>query len=176
MGHRNHSAPRRGSLAFYPRVRAKSLESRIRTWPIGENPEQPNLLGFAGFKAGQIQIMTIDDREKTPNHGKNLMNASTVISTPPITIIGIRCYKKDEYGKKSIGDIYAKDLPKDLSRKFNTKKSNTNLERIESNLNSVFQYSQLLLFFQNKLIYHKKLLLFMKLVFQEKILNLNMNT
>lgn len=138
MGHRNHSAPRRGSLAFYPRVRARSLEARIRTWPVSENSEQATLLGFAGFKAGQIQIMTVDDREKTPNHGKNLMNASTVISTPPITIIGIRCYKRDEYGKKSIGDIYAKDLPKDLGRKFNTKNSNTNFEKIESNLDSVF--------------------------------------
>ena len=32
MGHRKYSAPRRGSMAFYPRVRARSLESRIRSW------------------------------------------------------------------------------------------------------------------------------------------------
>ena len=33
MGHRRHSAPRRGSLAYLPRSRAKSMEARIRTWP-----------------------------------------------------------------------------------------------------------------------------------------------
>ncbi|MEP0826138.1 MAG: 50S ribosomal protein L3, partial [Nitrososphaera sp.] len=33
MGHRKYSAPRRGSVAFRPRARAKSLEARIRTWP-----------------------------------------------------------------------------------------------------------------------------------------------
>ena len=33
MGHRRHSAPRRGSLAYLPRGRAKSFEARIRAWP-----------------------------------------------------------------------------------------------------------------------------------------------
>ena len=65
MGHRKYSAPRRGSLAFYPRNRAKSEEARLRNWP--EHNDNTSLLGFAGFKAGQIQVMTIDDKEKTPN-------------------------------------------------------------------------------------------------------------
>ena len=37
MGHRKYSAPRRGSIAFRPRARAKSLEARIRTWPENFN-------------------------------------------------------------------------------------------------------------------------------------------
>ncbi|MGB8102254.1 MAG: 50S ribosomal protein L3, partial [Nitrososphaeraceae archaeon] len=48
MGHRKYSAPRRGSMAFYPRVRARSLESRIRTWPNSMS-DKPSLQGFAGF-------------------------------------------------------------------------------------------------------------------------------
>jgi large subunit ribosomal protein L3 len=119
MGHRKYSSPRRGSLAFYPRIRAKSLESKVRNWP--EHSENSSLLGFAGFKAGLIQVITIDDKEKTPNFGKQLDNSSTVISTPPINIIGIRCYKKDAYGEKAIIDAYSKDLPKELERKFKTK-------------------------------------------------------
>ena len=135
MGHRKYSAPRRGSLAFYPRVRAKSLESKVRHWP--ENSENTSLAGFAGFKAGQIQVMTIDDKEKTPNFGKQLDNPSTVIATPPITIIGIRCYKKDAYGEKAFVDVYAKDLPKELERKFKTKYNEKSFEIIESSFNSI---------------------------------------
>ena len=131
MGHRKYSAPRRGSLAFLPRSRAKSLESRIRNWP-DVNSEKPVLTGFAGFKAGGIQVMTVDDREKTPNFGKNLMNPSTVVATPPMTIIGIRGYKEDVYSKKAIFDIYAKDLPKELSRKFKTKQNDENMKKSES--------------------------------------------
>jgi large subunit ribosomal protein L3 len=135
MGHRKYSAPRRGSIAFRPRARAKSLEARVRTWPQLA-AEKSSLLGFAGFKAGGIQILTVDDREKTPNFGKQLLNASTVIATPPLKIIGIRGYKHDLYGQHAIFDVYAKDLPKELSRKFDAKSKDDGLSKAESLLNS----------------------------------------
>jgi large subunit ribosomal protein L3 len=135
MGHRKYSAPRRGSIAFRPRARAKSLEARVRTWPQLA-VEKSFLLGFAGFKAGGIQILTIDDREKTPNFGKQFLNAATVIATPPIRIIGIRGYKRDLYGQHAIFDVYAKDLPKELSRKFGAKSVDDGLSKAESLLDS----------------------------------------
>jgi large subunit ribosomal protein L3 len=135
MGHRKYSAPRRGSIAFRPRARAKSLEARVRTWPQ-LTAEKSSLLGFAGFKAGGIQILTVDDREKTPNFGKQLLNAATVIATPPLKIIGIRGYKHDLYGQHAIFDVYAKDLPKELSRKFDAKSKDDGLSKAESLLNS----------------------------------------
>lgn len=131
MGHRKYSAPRRGSIAFRPRARAKSLEARVRTWPQLA-AEKSSLLGFAGFKAGGIQILTVDDREKTPNFGKQLLNAATVIATPPMRIIGIRGYKHDLYGQHAIFDVYAKDLPKELSRKFDAKSKDDGLSKAES--------------------------------------------
>ncbi|MFQ5940946.1 MAG: 50S ribosomal protein L3 [Nitrososphaerales archaeon] len=120
MGHRKHSAPRRGSLAYFPRGRAKSFESRIRTWP-SVSSEKPLLLGSAGFKAANLHVITIDDREKTPNFGKPLFNAATVISTPPINIIGFRGYEKTPYGFRSAFDVFASELPKELSRKIGAK-------------------------------------------------------
>lgn len=120
MGHRKYSAPRRGSVAFRPRARAKSLEARVRNWP-NVAIEKTALLGFAGFKAGEINILTVDDREKTPNFGKHLLNSSTLIVTPQIKIIGIRGYNKNVYGSHALFDVYAKDLPKELVRKFDAK-------------------------------------------------------
>jgi large subunit ribosomal protein L3 len=132
MGHRKYSAPRRGSIAFRPRARAKSIESRLRNWPQGE--EKSNLSGFAGFKAGMIHVLTIDDREKTPNFGKHFLNPSTVFVTPPIRIIGIRAYSEDHYGKHAVFDVYSKDLPKYLPRKFATKADEEKLVNSESKL------------------------------------------
>jgi large subunit ribosomal protein L3 len=80
--------------------------------------DKPSLAGFAGFKAGVIQVLTIDDREKTPNFGKHLLSASTVVATPPIRLIGIRAYSETPYGNNVICDVYSKELPKDLQRKF----------------------------------------------------------
>ncbi|HEV8406204.1 MAG TPA: 50S ribosomal protein L3 [Nitrososphaera sp.] len=135
MGHRKYSAPRRGSVAFRPRARARSLEARIRTWPQLA-AEKSSLSGFAGFKAGSIHVLTIDDREKTPNFGKQLLNPATVIVTPPVRVIGIRGYKKDLYGQHAIFDVYAKDLPKELPRKFDAKASDEAFAKAEGILGS----------------------------------------
>lgn len=139
MGHRKYSAPRRGSVAFRPRARAKSLEARVRTWPIVKT-DKPRLVGFAGFKAGEVDVLTIDDREKTPNFGKQLMNPATVIVCPPIRIIGIRGYSQDYYGKHAVFDLYGKDPIKELARKFPIKvtdedafsKAEQSLDRVSS--------------------------------------------
>ena len=64
MGHRRHNTPHRGSLAYLPKGRAKSMEARIRTWPK-INSDEPKLLAYAGFKVGCVQLVSIDDREKT---------------------------------------------------------------------------------------------------------------
>jgi len=115
MGHRRHSAPHRGSLAYLPRGRAKSIEARIRAWPK-VNSDEPRLLAHAGFKAGCVQIVNIDDREKTPNHGKQLVSLGTVIATPPILIIGIRGYSIDPRGRHAEFDYHADNLPKYISQ------------------------------------------------------------
>jgi len=93
MGHRKHSAPRRGSLAFAPRSRAKSLLPRVRTWASpSAKQEAPGIAGFIAFKAGMIHLITIDDREKTPNFGKPLFVPATVLSVPAARVYGIRAY------------------------------------------------------------------------------------
>ena len=125
MGHRRHSAPHRGSLAYLPRCRAKSMEARIRAWPKVDSDE-PKLLAHAGFKAGCVQIVNIDDREKTPNHGKQLVSLGTVIATPPILIIGIRGYSIDSRGKHAEFNYHADNLPKYISQFITTKENSLN--------------------------------------------------
>ena len=136
MGHRRHSAPRRGSLAYLPRSRAKSFEARIRAWPK-VNSEEPKLLVHAGFKAGCVQIVNIDDREKTPNYGKQLVSLGTVIVTPPILIVGIRGYSKDQNGKHAQFDLYADNLPKNISQLFKLKNKEGLLEYSEKTFKTI---------------------------------------
>jgi len=136
MGHRRHSAPRRGSLAYLPRSRAKSFEARIRAWPK-VNSEEPKLLVHAGFKAGCVQIVNIDDREKTPNYGKQLVSLGTVIVTPPILIVGIRGYSKDQDGKHAQFDLYADNLPKNISQLFKIKDKEGLLEYSEKTFKKI---------------------------------------
>ena len=116
MGHRKHSQPRRGSLAYLPRGRAKSMEARIRGYPTVSGDE-PRMLVHCGFKAGCLQVVSIDDREKTPNAGKQLVSLGTLVVTPPLTVVGWRGYSKDANGLHAEFDIFAEDLPKKITKK-----------------------------------------------------------
>jgi len=136
MGHRKFSQPRRGSLAYLPRARAKSMEARIRGWPQVEG-EQPKMLVHCGFKAGCVQIVTIDDRDKTPNAGKQLVSLGTVLVTPPLTVIGVRGYSKDVDGTHAEFDVYSKDIPKDISKHIEFKNSEGALEQAEKRLGRI---------------------------------------
>ena len=136
MGHRRQSQPRRGSIAYLPRGRAKSMEARIRTWPKITSDE-PKLLGHAGFKAGCVQLVSVDDRDKTPNAGKQLVSLGTVIVTPPILIIGVRGYSKDANGKHAYFDIYANDKPKNIERAFNIKPNEEAIAQAEKSLKHI---------------------------------------
>ena len=141
MGHRKKSAPRRGSLAYLPRGRAASIVPTIRTWPE-ILIDKPSLLGFAGFKAGSIHVITVDDREKTPNFGKPVFNSATVLSVPSIFVYGIRAYGKNDRGLFVINDAYSDKLPKGLSEKVKEPKAMEDaLKKIESNLEKVAQIS-----------------------------------
>lgn len=104
MGHRKHSAPRRGSLAYRPRGRAKSLIPRVRTWPKIEG-DKPTLLGFPGYKAGTVHVITVDDRAKTPNFGKPLFNLSSVLSIPDAQVVGLRLYGHENGRDMAISDV-----------------------------------------------------------------------
>src|SRR5579883_1085157 len=100
MGHRKHNAPRRGSLAFYPRARHGLLVPRVRNW-VMLGGDRPMLAGFPAFKVGMIHAIVVDDREKTPNFGKPTFNPATVVSLPDIHVYGVRAYTRIEAQKDS---------------------------------------------------------------------------
>ncbi|MEM3583616.1 50S ribosomal protein L3, partial [Thermofilum sp.] len=50
-GHR----PRRGSRAYHPRKRARSIVGRVRRWPTGRE----GFLGFAGYKVGMLHVIGV---------------------------------------------------------------------------------------------------------------------
>ncbi|MCX8198133.1 MAG: 50S ribosomal protein L3 [Candidatus Micrarchaeota archaeon] len=99
MGKRSGS--KKGSMAFRPRKRAESQMPSIGYWP---SSTEKKLLGFAGYKAGMTHITWIDDTE-SPNKGNEVFASATVIECPPITVYGIRGYKRGQVK----GDILADD-------------------------------------------------------------------
>jgi large subunit ribosomal protein L3 len=117
------------------------MEARIRAWPK-LNSEEPKILAHCGFKAGCVQVVSIDDRDKTPNAGKQLVSLGTVLVTPPVLILGIRGYSKDHTGLHAEFDVYAEDIPKhiakEISLKNNDKDAVDNAEKTLKRIKEIF--------------------------------------
>lgn len=128
--------PRRGSLQYHPRVRAKRLYPTIETYPFFSKPKP---IAFAGYKAGNLHAMLLDNSKGSPTFGQEIAVPVTVLDCPPLKVIGIRAYEKTTEGLRVFKETVGKDLPKNLSRKMTVGKFKTdeNLAEIEKNLNRI---------------------------------------
>jgi large subunit ribosomal protein L3 len=115
------------------------MEARIKAWPKRSATDEPKILAHCGFKAGCVQIVSIDDRDKVPNAGKQLVSLGTVLVTPPVLILGIRGYSKDNGGKHAEFDVYAEDIPKNIAKEISIKNIEGSLEKAESSLKKIVE-------------------------------------
>ena len=123
-------------MAYSPRGRAKSMEARIRGWPQIDSDE-PRLLAHAGFKAGCVQLVSIDEREHVPNHGKQVVTLGTVIATPPLVVIGIRGYIQNVNGRQARFDVFTKDAPKNIEKAIKIKPEDDDVNEAEKLLGKI---------------------------------------
>jgi len=139
MGHRKQSAPRHGSLAFIPRGRAARPVGKIKYWPTPE-ADAPTMLGFMGYKAGVTHVFYVDDNAGSPNFGKEIFSAATILDAPPLLICGIRAYTRDAYGLRTLCEAWMEEPPDDVERlavlpeKFSTEQM---LKKIGENLDKI---------------------------------------
>jgi large subunit ribosomal protein L3 len=119
--------PREGSLAFYPRKRAKRIYPNIDAYP---SIEKTIPLAFAAYKVGMCHVICLDNRKNSPTYGTQISIPVTILETPPLKVIGVRLYQKTIKGLKALTEIYSKDLPKELERKVKIK-SNYSEQKIE---------------------------------------------
>ncbi|MDK2795701.1 MAG: large subunit ribosomal protein [Archaeoglobaceae archaeon] len=134
--------PKRGSLAYSPRKRAKRIVPRIRSWP---ECEEVRLQGFAGYKAGMTHVVMIDDRKNSLTYGEEAIIPVTVIETPPMKVAGIRVYKETPYGLKIVKEVWASGLDGFLDRRVKIPKNSPNideLKEIEGDEVRVLTYTQ----------------------------------
>ena len=105
--------PRRGSIAYSPRVRARSEVPRVRAWPV---QKQPKLLGFAGYKAGMTHVIMTDDVPNSLTSGMEISIPVTILEAPPMKVAAIRIYNGSTYGAHAIAEAWTTDLDKELNR------------------------------------------------------------
>jgi large subunit ribosomal protein L3e len=107
MSHRKYERPRRGSLAFLRRKRTRHHRGRVRSFPK-DDPKRPvHLTAFCGFKAGMTHILRTAIRPGSKKHNKEIVEACTVIETPPMVIVGLVGYIETPRGLRALTTVWA---------------------------------------------------------------------
>jgi len=118
MSHRKFEAPRHGNLGFNPRKRTKHHRGRIRTFPRDDATKACHLTAFMGYKAGMTHIVRGVDRPGALMHKKEVVDAVTVVETPPMVIVGVVGYVETPRGLRSLTTVFAEHLSEECKRRF----------------------------------------------------------
>lgn len=136
-------------MGFYPRKRKGRLLPKIRFWP---SSPRAGLLGFIVYKAGMLHLIAEGDIPNTPDYGKPLMKAATVVSAPNLYVIGLRAYANSPRGLRCVAEVWASELPKQLTRKIrvNAQKASSHLPSLEAHLDKISEVRALVASFPSE--------------------------
>jgi len=126
--------PRKGSLAYYPKKRARRIYPAISTYP---KTEAAKLLDFAGYKTGMTHTVLIDNIKSSPTFGQEIFVPVTVLDCPPLRAVALRTYKTSHKGFQVLGEVWAKELPKGIERKVKAKGNEEKIGEIEKNIEKI---------------------------------------
>jgi large subunit ribosomal protein L3e len=76
------------------------------------------MTAFFGYKAGMTHIVREVDRAGAKSHKKEVVEAVTVIETPPVIVVGIVGYTKTPRGLRPLTTVWAEHLSDQCRRRF----------------------------------------------------------
>ncbi|CAG8479421.1 7734_t:CDS:2 [Diversispora eburnea] len=118
MSHRKFEAPRHGSLGFLPRKRARRHRGKVKSFPKDDPSQKVHPTAFLGYKAGMTHVVRDLDRPGSKMHKKEVVEAVTVIETPPMIVVGVVGYVETPRGLRSLTTVWAEHLNEELIRRF----------------------------------------------------------
>ena len=118
MAHRKFEAPRHGSLGFLPRKRCRRGKGKIKSFPIDDIFQECHLTASIGYKAGMTHVVREVDKPGSKLHKKDVVEAVTIVETPPLRIAGFVGYIETPKGLRAFKTVWAKNLPEEFLRNY----------------------------------------------------------
>merc|ERR1711909_146008 len=118
MSHRKFSAPRHGSMGFYPKKRASRLRPKIKSFPV-DGPSKPvHATAFLGYKAGMTHVVRVSDKPGSKLNKREVVEAVTIVETPPMVCVGVVGYIHTPRGLRNFKSVWAEHLGEECRRRF----------------------------------------------------------
>jgi len=118
MSHRKFEHPRHGSLGFLPRKRAARHRGKVKSFPKDDKTKPVHMTAFMGYKAGMTHIVRDLERPGSKMHKKEIVEAVTIIETPPMVVVGVVGYVETPRGLRSLTTVWAEHLNDEVKRRF----------------------------------------------------------
>eukprot|EP00026_Physarum_polycephalum_P001259 Phypoly_transcript_01260.p1 GENE.Phypoly_transcript_01260~~Phypoly_transcript_01260.p1 ORF type:complete len:403 (+),score=74.43 Phypoly_transcript_01260:2196-3404(+) len=118
MSHRKFEAPRHGSLGFLPRKRTEHHRGKVRAFPKDDPTRLVQTIKVMGYKAGMTHIVRDLEKIGSKMHKKEIVEAVTIIETPPLIVIGVVGYIETPKGLRTIGTVWAQHISDEALRRF----------------------------------------------------------
>merc|ERR1712113_781200 len=118
MSHRKFSAPRHGSMGFYPKKRSKRHRGKVKAFPKDDAKKPCHLTAFLGFKAGMSHIVREVDRPGSKGGAREIVEAVTILETPPMVCVGMVGYIETPRGLRALKTVWAEHINVECKRRF----------------------------------------------------------
>jgi large subunit ribosomal protein L3 len=122
------SAPRKGSLQYWPRKRAAKFLPSVNWTPLSDSTNSVKFQAFIGYKVGMMSAFVKDNTPHSLTKDKRIILPVTIISCPHMKIFSVRFYKNGKVAK----DVLAEKLDKELKKIVKLpKKSQHNIDHVK---------------------------------------------
>lgn len=117
MSHRKFEKPRSGHLGFLPRKRTRKHRGKIRSFPKDDASKKPHFTAFCGYKAGMTHVTRDVHRIDSRLHKKEVVEAVTIIETPPMRVVGFVGYIETVKGLRALSTVWTSSLSNEVKRR-----------------------------------------------------------
>ena len=158
MPHRKFSAPRHGSLGFLPHRHNSRHHGKIKSLPKDDPSKPVHLTAFLGYKGAMTHIVWEVDRPGSKVNKKEVLEAVTIVETPPMVVVGIVRYVETPRGLWTFMTIFVEHISDECKRQFYKKwhkskkttftkycekwQDDTGKKQLENDFNSMKNYCQ----------------------------------
>jgi len=94
------------------------MKGRVRSFPKDQPSKPPHLTAFMGYKAGMTHIVREMDKLASKMHKKEVVEAVTIIETPPMIVVGVVGYIDTPRGQRQLTTVWASHVSDDFRRRY----------------------------------------------------------
>jgi large subunit ribosomal protein L3e len=105
-------------LGFTPRKRSTRHRGKCKTFPKDDQKAAPHLTAFLAYKAGMTHVVRDLDKPGSKMHKREIVEAVTILETPPMIVVGIVGYIDTPQGMRTLSTVWASHLSEDCLRRF----------------------------------------------------------